>query len=61
MKDLDLGLLSGSEVEQTAFGSRHDPGILGSWNRSPASGSPWEPAFPSAYVSASLSVFPMNK
>ena len=42
-----------------AFGPGRDPGDLGS---NPTSGSPcMEPASPSAYVSASLSVSLMNK
>ena len=42
----------------SAFGSGHDPGVLGS---SPTSGFLREPASPSAYVSASLTVSLMSK
>ena len=41
-----------------AFGPGHDPGVLGS---SSIPGPCMEPASPSAYVSASLSVSLMNK
>ena len=47
------GHLGGSAVECLAFDSGCDPGVPGS---SPTSGSCVEPASPSAYVSASLSL-----
>ena len=51
--------LGGSVVEHLhAFGSGRDPGVLGS---SPTWVPRREPASPSAYVSASLSLFLMNK
>ena len=45
----------------SAFGSGHDPGVLGSWDGILHQAPCREPASPSAYVSASPSVFLMNK
>ena len=52
------GQLCGSVVEHLPLTQGM---ILDSWGRVPHQASCMEPAFPSAYVSASLCVFLMNK
>ena len=57
IKKNNEGHLGGSVVERLPLAQVVIPG---SWDQVP-SGSLWEPASPSAYVSASLSVSLMNK
>ena len=58
LKCFNSGCLGGSVVECLPLAQVVILGVLGS---SPALGSPWEPASPSAYVSASFSVSLINK